>query len=169
MNTRLQVEHPVTEMVTGLDLVREQLRVAQGEPLGFGQDDVTLTGHAVEVRLYAEDPANGFLPAAGPVAVWQPAAAPVVRFDSGIEAGLVIGTRFDPMLAKVIAHAPTRREAALKLALALERTRIGGLTTNRDFLVATLRHEALPGRRHHHRLHRALRAGQPARAHRRRA
>ena len=141
MNTRLQVEHPVTEMVTGLDLVREQLRVAQGEALGYGQDDVTLTGHAVEVRLYAEDPANNFLPAAGPVAVWQPATAPVVRFDSGIEAGLVIGTRFDPMLAKVIAHAPTRREAALKLALALERTRIGGLATNRDFLVATLRHE----------------------------
>ena len=142
MNTRLQVEHPVTEMITGLDLVREQLRVAQGEALGFGQDDVTLTGHAVEVRLYGEDPANNFLPSAGPVAVWQPAAAPVVRYDSGIEAGVVVGTRFDPMLAKVIAHAPTRQEAALKLALALERTRIGGLTTNRDFLVATLRHEA---------------------------
>jgi propionyl-CoA carboxylase alpha chain len=142
MNTRLQVEHPVTELVIGLDLVREQLRVAQGEPLGYGQADVRLAGHAVEVRLYAEDPANGFLPAAGPVTVWQPASSPAVRFDSGIEAGSVVGTRFDPMLAKVIAHAPTRREAALKLALALERTRVGGLTTNRDFLVATLRHDA---------------------------
>ena len=142
MNTRLQVEHPVTEAITGLDLVREQLRIAQGEPLGFTQDEVRLDGHAVEVRLYAEDPANGFLPAAGPVVVWEPAASPVVRYDSGVEAGSVVGTRFDPMLAKVIAHAPTRREAALKLALALERTRLGGLTTNRDFLVATLRHTA---------------------------
>ncbi len=142
MNTRLQVEHPVTEAVTGLDLVREQLRIAQGEPLGFAQDDVRLSGHAVEVRLYAEDPSNGFLPAAGPVLVWEPATTPAVRFDSGIEAGLVVSTQFDPMLAKVIAHAPTRREAALKLALALERTRLGGLTTNRDFLVATLRHPA---------------------------
>ena len=142
MNTRLQVEHPVTEAVTGLDLVREQLRIAQGEPLGYTQAEVRMSGHAVEVRLYAEDPANGFLPAAGPVTVWEPAASPVVRYDSGVEAGSVVGTRFDPMLAKVIAHAPTRREAALKLALALERTRLGGLTTNRDFLVATLRHDA---------------------------
>ncbi len=142
MNTRLQVEHPVTEAVTGLDLVREQLRVAVGEPLAFGQDDVTLTGHAVEVRLYAEDPANGFLPATGTVAVWEPAAAPEARYDSGIETGSVVGVEFDPMLAKVIAHAPTRVEAALKLALALERTRVGGLVTNRDFLVATLRHPA---------------------------
>jgi len=142
MNTRLQVEHPVTEAVTGLDLVREQIRIAEGEPLAFGQDDVTLTGHAVEVRLYAEDPANGFLPAIGTVAVWEPAPAPEARYDSGIETGSVVGVEFDPMLAKVIAHAPTRAEAALKLALALERTRIGGLVTNRDFLVATLRHPA---------------------------
>ena len=142
MNTRLQVEHPVTEAVTGLDLVREQLRIAQGEPLGYTQADVRMAGHAVEVRLYAEDPANGFLPSAGPVTVWEPAPSPIVRYDSGVEAGSVVGTRFDPMLAKVIAHAPTRREAALKLALALERTRLGGLTTNRDFLVATLRHDA---------------------------
>ena len=142
MNTRLQVEHPVTELVTGIDLVREQLRIAEGAPLGYGQQDVTLSGHAVEVRLYAEDPDHDFLPAAGPVVVWEPAATPVVRYDSGIEAGSVIGVEFDPMLAKVIAHAPTRREAALKLALALERTRLAGLVTNRDFLVATLRHEA---------------------------
>ena len=142
MNTRLQVEHPVTELVTGIDLVREQLRIAEGAPLGYGQQDVTLSGHAVEVRLYAEDPDHDFLPAAGPVVVWEQAATPAVRYDSGIEAGSVIGVEFDPMLAKVIAHAPTRREAALKLALALERTRLAGLVTNRDFLVATLRHEA---------------------------
>ncbi len=142
MNTRLQVEHPVTECVTGRDLVRDQLRIAEGEPLGFSQEQVTLTGHAVEVRLYAEDPANGFLPAIGTVAIWEPAAAPAARYDSGIETGSVVGVEFDPMLAKIIAHAPTRTEAALKLALALERTRLGGLVTNRDFLVATLRHPA---------------------------
>jgi len=142
MNTRLQVEHPVTEEICGLDLVREQLRIAEGAPLGYGQDDVVLRGHAIEVRLYAEDPANDFLPAAGPVLAWEPAASPAVRYDSGVETGSVVGVEFDPMLAKVIAHAPTRREAALKLALALERTRLAGLVTNRDFLVATLRHDA---------------------------
>jgi len=142
MNTRLQVEHPVTEEICGLDLVREQLRIAEGAPLGYGQDDVVLRGHAIEVRLYAEDPANDFLPAAGPVLAWEPAATPAVRYDSGVETGSVVGVEFDPMLAKVIAHAPTRREAALKLALALERTRLAGLVTNRDFLVATLRHDA---------------------------
>jgi propionyl-CoA carboxylase alpha chain len=140
VNTRLQVEHPVTELVTGLDLVREQLLIAQGEPLTFAQADVTLTGHAVEARLYAEDPANDFLPVTGTVLTWVP--APGARFDSGIESGSVIGVEFDPMLAKVVTHAPTRREAALALALALERTALQGTTTNRDFLVATLRHEA---------------------------
>jgi propionyl-CoA carboxylase alpha chain len=138
VNTRLQVEHPVTEAVTGLDLVREQLLVAQGEALAFGQADVSLTGHAVEARLYAEDPANDFLPVTGTVLHWAPADG--ARFDSGIESGSVVGVEFDPMLAKVIAHAPTRQEAALKLALALERTSVHGTTTNRDFLVATLRH-----------------------------
>ncbi|MFN2539756.1 MAG: biotin carboxylase N-terminal domain-containing protein [Mycobacteriales bacterium] len=140
VNTRLQVEHPVTELVTGLDLVREQLLVAQGEPLTFTQADVTLTGHAVEARLYAEDPAHDFLPATGTVLHWAP--APGARYDSGIESGSVIGVDFDPMLAKVITHAPTRREAALSLALALERTSVQGTVTNRDFLVEVLRHEA---------------------------
>ncbi len=142
VNTRLQVEHPVTEAVTGLDLVREQLRIAAGAPLGYGQHDVTLTGHAVEVRLYAEDPANGFLPATGTLTAFAPAAEPAVRWDAGVRQGSVVGTSFDPMLAKVIAHAPTRAEAALRLALALERTHLGGVITNRDFLVATLRHDA---------------------------
>ncbi|GGM82707.1 acetyl/propionyl/methylcrotonyl-CoA carboxylase subunit alpha [Dactylosporangium sucinum] len=142
VNTRLQVEHPVTEMVTGLDLVREQLLVAQGAALSFTQSDLTLTGHAVEARLYAEDPDNDFLPVTGTVRVWEPAASPEARYDSGIESGSRVGVEFDPMLAKVIAHAPTRAEAALRLALALERTAIQGTTTNRDFLVATLRHPA---------------------------
>jgi propionyl-CoA carboxylase alpha chain len=139
VNTRLQVEHPVTEAVTGIDLVREQLRIAAGEPLGYAQRDIAFSGAAIEVRLYAEDPANGFLPAIGTLAAFEPATEPAVRWDSGVVAGSRIGTDFDPMLAKVIAHGPTRREAAGRLALALERLHLGGVTTNRDFLVAVLR------------------------------
>jgi propionyl-CoA carboxylase alpha chain len=140
VNTRLQVEHPVTEAVTGLDLVREQLLVAQGLPLSVTQAGLRVTGHAIEARLYAEDPEAGFLPATGAVLDWHPAADPPCRWDSGVAAGSVVGVEFDPMLAKVIAHAPTRTEAALRLALALERSRIRGISTNRDFLVAALRH-----------------------------
>jgi len=139
VNTRLQVEHPVTEAVTGIDLVREQLRIAAGEPLGFSQGDVGWSGSAIEARLYAENPAADFLPATGTLAAFEPAASPAVRWDSGVRAGSVIGTRFDPMLAKVIAFAPTRAEAAGRLALALERSHLVGVVTNRDFLVATLR------------------------------
>jgi propionyl-CoA carboxylase alpha chain len=142
VNTRLQVEHPVTEEVTGIDLVREQLRVAAGEPLGYTQDDISFSGHAIEARLYAEDPAAGFLPATGTVAAFEPAAQPPVRWDSGVETGSVVGTSFDPMLAKVVAHGPTRAEAAGRLALALERLHLGGLVTNRDFLAAVLRNKA---------------------------
>ncbi len=139
VNTRLQVEHPVTEAITGLDLVREQIRVAAGEELGYDQDDLSVCGHAIEARLYAEDPAKGFLPATGTVELWAPATELGARFDSGIEVGSVVGTEFDPMLAKVVMAAPTRTEAALGLALALERTRLGGVVTNRDFLCSVLR------------------------------
>ncbi len=172
VNTRLQVEHPVTEEITGLDLVREQIRIAAGEPLGYGQADIGICGHAIEARLYAEDPASGFLPQTGTIDLWRPAtgfrsladsvarstrkcaddtsdglpatggpnsASSWARFDSGIEPGSVIGTEFDPMLAKVIVAAPTRTEAALGLASALDRTRLGGVVTNRDFLCAVLR------------------------------
>jgi propionyl-CoA carboxylase alpha chain len=139
VNTRLQVEHPVTEAVTGIDLVREQLRIARGEPLGYGQQDIRFTGAAIEARLYAEDPSAGFLPATGTLIAFEPAPAPQVRWDSGVVTGSVVRTDFDPMLAKVIAHAPTRAEAAGRLALALEKLHLGGVTTNRDFLVATLR------------------------------
>ena len=142
VNTRLQVEHPVTEAVTGIDLVREQLRVAAGEPLGYSQADISFVGHSIEARLYAEDPAAGFLPAVGTVAAFAPASEPAVRWDSGVEAGSVVGLDFDPMLAKVIAHAPTRAEAAGRLALALERLHIGGVTTNRYFLASALRSKA---------------------------
>jgi propionyl-CoA carboxylase alpha chain len=139
VNTRLQVEHPVTEAVTGIDLVREQLRIARGEPLGYAQGDVQVDGAAIEARLYAEDPANDFLPATGTLFAFEPADSPDVRWDSGVVAGSVIGTDFDPLLAKVIAWAPTREDAAGRLALALERSHLGGVVTNRDFLVATLR------------------------------
>jgi len=139
VNTRLQVEHPVTEEITGLDLVREQLRIAEGEELGFSQGDLSINGHAIEARVYAEDPRLDFLPSPGHVAVWEPSRAAHARYDSGVESGSDIGTDFDPMLAKVIVHAPTRREAAARLARVLETTRIHGITTNRDFLVATLR------------------------------
>ena len=142
VNTRLQVEHPVTEEVTGIDLVREQLRVAGGAELGYDQDDIDWIGSAIEVRLYAEDPDNDFLPATGTLSAYRPADEPVVRWDSGVEEGNVVGVDFDPMLAKVIAHGPTRAEAAGRLALALERMHLGGVVTNRDFLVATLRNEA---------------------------
>ncbi len=139
VNTRLQVEHPVTEAVTGVDLVREQLRIAAGEPLGYGQADIEFHGAAIEARLYAEDPENDFLPVTGTLFAFSPPESPAVRWDSGVVQGSVIGVDFDPMLAKVIAHGPTRADAAGRLALALERTHLGGLVTNRDFLAATLR------------------------------
>ncbi len=142
VNTRLQVEHPVTEEVTGIDLVREQLRVAMGDELGYGQEAVTFTGHAIEARLYAEDPANDFLPAIGTLEAYKPAPEPSVRWDTGVGQGSVITVDFDPMIAKVIATSDTRVEAAGKLALALERLHLGGLVTNRDFLAATLREPA---------------------------
>ncbi len=142
VNTRLQVEHPVTEAVTGIDLVREQIRVAAGEPLGYHQSDVAFTGHAIEARLYAEDPATGFLPATGALAAFEPAPQPAVRWDSGVGTGSVVGLDFDPMLAKVISHAPSRAEAAARLALALDRLHLGGVITNRYYLAAALRSEA---------------------------
>ena len=139
MNTRIQVEHPVTEEITGIDLVREQLRVAMGEPLGYDQADLSIDGHSIEARLYAEDPANDFLPVIGTLHAFGLPASPAARLDTGVEAGSVVSVDFDPMLAKVIVHAPTRGEAAGRLALVLERMALAGMTTNRDFLVATLR------------------------------
>ena len=141
VNTRLQVEHPVTEAVTGVDLVREQLRIADGRALDVAAD-APRHGWAIEVRLCAEDPDNGFLPATGTLAAFEPALEPVVRWESGVEAGSLVTVAFDSLLAKVIAHAPTRDEAASTLARALERLHLAGVTTNRDFLVATLRHPA---------------------------
>ncbi len=141
VNTRLQVEHPVTELTTGLDLVREQLRIARGEPLGYGEAPPQ-RGHAIEVRLYAEDPAAGYLPTTGTLAAFELPAAPGLRVDAGVVTGSEIGIHYDPMLAKVIAHAPTRGDAAALLAWALERAVIAGVVTNRELLARVLRHPA---------------------------
>jgi geranyl-CoA carboxylase alpha subunit len=141
MNTRLQVEHPVTEMVTGLDLVAWQLRIADGEPLTLSQDDVVLRGHAIEARLSAEDPGQGYLPATGRVELWRPPTGCGVRVDSGVDTGTVVSPHYDPMLAKIIAHGRDRGEACRRLINALERTTVVGLTTNRTLLVRILRHE----------------------------
>ena len=138
MNTRLQVEHPVTELITGLDLVALQIKVAQGEPLGLTQEDVTLSGHAIEVRLYAEDVAGGFLPSTGTVDLWLPPSGDGVRVDAGIATGLEVSPFYDPMIAKIMAHGPTRDVARQRLIEALRRTGLFGPKTNRDFLIDAL-------------------------------
>jgi acetyl-CoA/propionyl-CoA carboxylase biotin carboxyl carrier protein len=134
MNTRLQVEHPVTEMVTGIDLVELQLRIAAGEKLALGQDDISMHGHAIEARVYAEDPARGFLPTGGTVLDLAEPEGPGVRVDSGLAPGMVIGSEYDPMLAKVIAHAVDRPAALRALDRALTDTAVLGVTTNVEFL-----------------------------------
>ncbi len=145
MNTRLQVEHPVTEAVTGQDLVAWQLRVASGDPLPLTQDHIPLNGWAVEARLYAEDPENGFLPASGPL--HHLALSSDVRVDSGVQAGDTVSTHYDPMIAKLIAHAPDRESAFQQLATALERSELAGTVCNLDFLSALCRQEdVLAGR-----------------------
>ncbi|WP_297762749.1 acetyl/propionyl/methylcrotonyl-CoA carboxylase subunit alpha [uncultured Alcanivorax sp.] len=140
MNTRLQVEHPVTELVTGLDLVAWQIKVARGEPLPLSQDQVTLTGHAMEVRLYAEDPAQNYMPQTGPVLCWQPASGDGVRIDHGLTEGYEVGSHYDPMLAKIIAVGDSREDARRRLIRAVEDTVLMGVRDNRTFLAAILRH-----------------------------
>ncbi|GAA5167377.1 biotin carboxylase N-terminal domain-containing protein [Pseudonocardia eucalypti] len=139
VNTRLQVEHPVTELVTGLDLVELQLRVAEGEPLPAPVLEARIEGHAIEARLYAEDVPAGFLPATGTLHRFEVPELPGVRVDAGVADGSVVGPHYDPMLAKVIAYGRTRTDAARRLAGALAGARLHGVTTNRDLLVAILR------------------------------
>ena len=136
MNTRLQVEHPVTEEVTGIDLVALQLKVASGDLLGLEQADISLTGHAMEVRLYAEDPADDFLPSTGPVHLWKP--SDLSRVDSGIETGGEVSPFYDSMVAKIITHGATRDEARRRMIKALSETALFGPKTNRDFLIDAL-------------------------------
>ncbi|MFE4174842.1 acetyl/propionyl/methylcrotonyl-CoA carboxylase subunit alpha [Streptomyces sp. NPDC056909] len=143
MNTRLQVEHPVTELVTGLDLVEWQLRVASGEELPFAQADITLTGHAVEARICAEDPARGFLPTGGTVLALREPRGDGVRTDSGLSEGSDVGSAYDPMLSKVIAHGPDRATALRRLRAALAGTVTLGVTTNAGFLRRLLAHPSV--------------------------
>ena len=138
MNTRLQVEHPVTELITGLDLVALQISVAQGELLDLSQADISLEGHAIEVRLYTEDPSQDFLPASGPVDLWAPASGVGVRIDDGISTGQAISPFYDPMVAKVIGYGPSREAARLRLIGALKETVLFGTPNNKDFLIQCL-------------------------------
>ncbi|MFF3090167.1 acetyl/propionyl/methylcrotonyl-CoA carboxylase subunit alpha [Streptomyces nojiriensis] len=140
MNTRLQVEHPVTELITGLDLVEQQIRVASGARLGFDQSEVTLTGHAIEARVCAEDPARGFLPSGGTVLALSEPDGGAVRTDSGLTAGVPVGSTYDPMLSKVIVHGPDRPTALRMLRAALADTVILGVQTNAGFLRRLLAH-----------------------------
>ncbi|MFM8560173.1 MAG: acetyl/propionyl/methylcrotonyl-CoA carboxylase subunit alpha [bacterium] len=145
MNTRLQVEHPVTELITGVDLVRAQLEVAAHGTLPAAQDGIARHGHAIEVRVYAEDAARGFLPHAGTASRVQWPSGAFVRVDHGLDAGDAVTVHYDPMLAKVIAHGPTRAAALERLLAALDGTRIHGVVTNLPFLRALLRDDAVRG------------------------
>jgi acetyl-CoA carboxylase biotin carboxylase subunit len=143
MNTRIQVEHPVTEAVTGTDLVRAQLAVAAGGALPWTQASLTQQGHAIECRVYAEDPANGFLPQAGPLEAYREPSGPGIRIDAGVMEGGAVGVHYDPMLAKLVAHAETRGAAIDRAISALERYEISGIRTNIPFLVRLLQHPAV--------------------------
>ncbi|TND09754.1 MAG: acetyl-CoA carboxylase, biotin carboxylase [Bacteroidetes bacterium] len=142
MNTRLQVEHPVTEMITGIDLVKEQVRVAQGEKLSFTQDDLKINGHAVEVRVYAEDPANNFLPDIGKLTTYRRPQGTGIRVDDGFEEGMDIPIYYDPMIAKLIAHGKDREEAISRMLRAISEYQITGVETTLDFCRFVLEHQA---------------------------
>lgn len=142
MNTRLQVEHPVTEFITGLDLVKEQIRIAEGHPLSVTQADLKIQGHAIEVRVYAEDPANNFLPDVGRLQTYTVPGGPGVRVDDGYEEGMEIPIYYDPMIAKLITHGKTRDEAAEKMIRAIDDYRISGVTTTLEFCRFVMKHKA---------------------------
>ncbi|MBV6405171.1 MAG: acetyl-CoA carboxylase biotin carboxylase subunit [Flavobacteriales bacterium] len=142
MNTRLQVEHPVTEMITGLDLVKLQVRVAEGEKLPFRQEDLAIKGHAIEVRVYAEDPSNNFLPDIGTLTTYRPPQGPGVRVDDGFEEGMTIPIHYDPMIAKLIVHGATREEAIARMERAIDDYAIGGVETTLPFCRFTMGHAA---------------------------
>jgi acetyl-CoA carboxylase biotin carboxylase subunit len=140
MNTRLQVEHPVTEMITGIDLVKEQIRVSMGEPLSFRQEDLGIRGHSIEVRVYAEDPSNNFLPDIGKLSVYQPPKGPGIRVDDGFEEGMDIPIYYDPMIAKLVVHGSNRKEAIARMIRAIDEYRISGVATTLSFCRFVLRH-----------------------------
>ena len=138
MNTRIQVEHPVTEVITGIDLVQWQIRIAAGEPLAFDQGDVRFSGHAIECRITSEEPANSFLPSTGRIELLEVPAGPGVRWDSGIATGFEVGLYYDPMLAKLIVQAPTRELAMDRMLRALSELRIVGVETSIPFHLAVM-------------------------------
>ena len=142
MNTRLQVEHPVTESITGVDLVKEQLKIAQGERLSFKQEDLSIRGHSIELRVYAEDPLNNFLPDIGKITNYKRPQGPGVRVDDGFEAGMEIPVYYDPMIAKLTVYATDRTEAIARMLRAIDEYEISGVTTTLDFGKFVLQHEA---------------------------
>lgn len=147
MNTRLQVEHPVTEMITGLDLVEEQIKIARGEKLSFTQEDLSINGHAIELRVYAEDPLNNFLPSIGTLTKYEKPVGEGIRVDDGYEEGMAIPIYYDPMIAKLVTHGKDRTEAVQKMLGAIKDYKIEGLTTTMPFGVFVFEHEAfLSGR-----------------------
>ena len=142
MNTRAQVEHPVTELITGVDLVREQIRIAEGHPLSFSQDDLKIQGHALELRVYAEDVAGGFLPSTGTLTRYRPPVGPGIRVDDGVEEGGEVSMRYDPMLAKLCTHGPTREAAIERMLRAIDEYEVHGVDTTLDFGYFAVNHEA---------------------------
>jgi propionyl-CoA carboxylase alpha chain len=142
MNTRLQVEHPITEMITGIDLVKEQVRIAEGKQLSFLQDDLKIKGHAIEVRVYAEDPNNNFLPDTGTLNYYQPPQGPGIRVDDGYYQGMKIPIFYDPMIAKLIVHGKDRPEAIQRMIRAIDEYRINGLSTTLEFCKFVMCHQA---------------------------
>ncbi len=142
MNTRLQVEHPVTEMITGIDLVEEQIKIARGEKLSFTQDDLTINGHALELRVYAEDPLNDFLPSIGTLNTYKKPTGEGIRIDDGYTEGMDIPVYYDPMIAKLVTHAKDRNEAIQKMKAAIEKYKIEGISTTLPFGTFVFEHEA---------------------------
>ncbi len=142
MNTRLQVEHPVTEFITGLDLVEQQIRIAQNEKLSIKQDDLHINGHSIELRVYAEDPNNGFVPSIGTLVQYQPPKAPSVRVDGGYRKGMEIPLHYDPLISKLIVHGTTRSDAINKMARAISQYQINGVKTTLDFGNFVMHHPA---------------------------
>ncbi|TAF67730.1 MAG: acetyl-CoA carboxylase biotin carboxylase subunit [Cytophagales bacterium] len=142
MNTRLQVEHPVTEQITGIDLVKEQIKIAEGQPLSFQQEDLKINGHAIEIRVYAEDPQNNFLPDIGTLTTYQKPQGIGIRVDDGFEEGMQIPIYYDPMIAKLIAHGKDRKEAIERMCRAIKEYKITGIENTLQFCLYVLQHEA---------------------------
>ena len=142
MNTRLQVEHPVTEMITGLDLVKEQIKIARGEALSFEQKDIKMTGHALELRVYAEDPATNFLPDIGTLQSYKTPKGPGIRVDDGFEEGMEISIYYDPMIAKLITYGKDRAEAIERMTRAIDEYEITGIETTLSFGKFVMQHPA---------------------------